>query len=223
VVFRKGNVVGVINGISDFSTEFEYMPDVVEALERRVTGGTTVAIGVAPTAVSTATKEAQKQALAANYLGSQTEGGIEIEIIRVLFAPRSWLEDVGMHSIWQSQIDGDTVGMIMMRVTNRGDEVVAIYAAHGHVVIGDEQIDTLDNGVQVEGFEDLNINAMQPGTSRVGGFWFGVHRSAWSEIGEFSYILPGPHDAGYRSVGGDFRFEFDLTGAGFEPPPEGYW
>jgi hypothetical protein len=171
----------------------------------------------------TATPEQQdKQAVAKNYVAVQDSGGVEIELVRVLFGDKAWLEeemDASFADCSSEFENVDTVGEFILRVTNNTDEVITIYPDQGDVVIEDVQTSLDEYWCALGNLEDISGD-LQPGVMRVGGFWFGVRRKQWDKIGEMIYLVDAPFDADWDDLGEDYRFEIDMSDAGFEPIPE---
>jgi hypothetical protein len=161
----------------------------------------------------------QGQAVAANYLGKQESGGIEIELVRVLFGDKEYVEEETGSDFGSDFEQVDTLGEFVLRITNSTDKAVTVYPDQGTVVIGDEQIDLDQWWHRIGNMEDVSGD-LQPGVTRVGGFWFGVRRSDWDEIGKVLFLIDAPFDQDYDDLGSGFRFEIDISGMGFQPFPD---
>lgn len=161
---------------------------------------------------------------AMNYAGKQEQGGMEIEIIRILFADKKYMEKKieGEFSSDCSELFNkvDTVGEIILRIKNNSNKMLYIDSwGQSIIIIGDEQINPIDYVCKIYSGEDT-YGEIYPGITRIGGFWFGVRRSTWEEINKVKYIIDAPRDEDYRDVGEDFKFEIDLSEKNFEPLPE---
>jgi len=161
-------------------------------------------------------------AKAMNYAGKQEQGGMEIEIIRILFADKKYTEKEtgGKFSDCSQLFDGvNTLGEIMLRVTNNSNKILTIYPWQGIILIGNEQINPIEYHCQIYNMEYTD-GEIYPGITRIGGFWFGIRRSTWDEINKVKYIIDAPSDEDYTDVGEDFQFEINLSEKNFEPMPE---
>jgi hypothetical protein len=204
-------------------TEIAEVPVTVEVeVEVEVTVVTTPT----PRPTSTPTPEparGDELAFAANYVATQTQGGLEIQLVRVLCMDSSHFRDVlDISNTEFSEDYGDVPTMceFILEVSNTADSQRTIYPDQGTVIIGDEQIELKPFDMwSIEGLEDVSGD-LYPGVRRVGGFWFGINRSTWDQITSITYVIDSPVDEDWDRQGEDFRFEIDTAGWGFEPYPE---
>jgi len=61
------------------------------------------------------------------------------------------------------------------------------------------------------------------GITRIGGFWFGVRRSNFDEVGTIKYIISAPVDDDWDRQGDEFNFEISTDGWDFETIPDDLW
>lgn len=174
-----------------------------------------------PSAVPTASVSGQEE-FAANYVATQEQGGVVIELSRVLCMSRQRMIQE-FEEITDETFERDLGGAVtscefILTVENTADSVRNVYPDQGDVVIGNEQIDLLAQSIQITDLEAVS-GELQPGVVRIGGFWFGVKRSKVDEIDQMTYIVDPPSDADYNRRGSEFRFEFGTEGWGFEPWP----
>jgi len=161
-------------------------------------------------------------AKAMNYAGKQEESGMEIEIIRILFGDKKYIEKKIGEKFSDCSIlfdEVNTVGEILLRVTNNSNKILNIRPDKGIIIIGNEQINPEDYYCEIYTMEDIS-GQLYPGIMRIGGFWFGVRRSTWDEVIKVKYIIDALYDEDYADVGEDFQFEINLSEKSFEPMPE---
>jgi hypothetical protein len=173
-----------------------------------------------PTAVPTVVPTpAAEQAIAANFVVSQTQSGVSINLLRVLCGSYDALaKKVGLAD--DSDFDGmETVCEFILEVRNSTDKNILIYPDQGQVVIGDEQVEPLDFHGGLQNLEDISGEFL-PGVRRIGGFWFGLRRISWDTITKITYTVGSAFDKGFQDLGEDFYFEIGTTGWKFEPIPD---
>jgi hypothetical protein len=182
-------------------------------------------VTVAPTPTATSAVSVDEK-FAANYVATQEQGGVRIELTRVLCMSREAFQEERDISDEQWEEEGkpwfgDPKSMceFVLTVKNDSGGVRNIYPDQADVIIGNEQIDLLSASLPIPSWEDVS-GELQPGVVRIGGFWFSVKRAEVSEIDQVTYIIDPPSDADYSSHGSEFRFEFSTEGWGFEPLPE---
>jgi hypothetical protein len=162
-------------------------------------------------------------AIAANYVETQVQGGLEIQLVRVLCMDSEYFRNLQDMSVAEySETYGDTPTMceFVLEINNTADGQRTIYPDQGTVIIGDEQVELNPFDIEgIKGLEDVSGD-LYPGVRRVGGFWFGINRSTWDQITNITYVIDAPVDEDWNRQGEDFRFEIDTTGWGFEPFPE---
>lgn len=202
----------------------EVTREVTKIVEKVVTEEVEVTrvVTAEPTSKPTAAVPANEK-FAANYVATQEQGGVIIELSRVLcISTRRALQEFGIsEEVAARQLGADAVTAceFILTVENTANSVRIIYADQGDVVIGNEQIDLAARSVGIKDREAVS-GKLQPGVVRIGGLWFGVKRSEVDEIDQMTYIVDPPLDADYSRRGGEFRFEFSTEGWGFEPLPE---
>lgn len=190
-----------------------------------VTQEVPVTVIVVPTARATTaptpapTSEAVPE-IAANYVVSQTQGGVTISIVRVVCGDRDYLAPkVGLDK--SSEFDNvKTACEFILEVKNASGHTIHIYPDQGQVVIGDEQIEPLtDYHGSITSMEDIS-GEIKDGVRRVGGFWFGVRRTAWNEIARIGFYVGAAVDESFKRLGDDFSFEISTEGWGLAPLPD---
>lgn len=200
----------------------EVTQEVTRMVEQEVTREVEVTRLVTAEPSATPTARASSVEFAANYVATQEQGGVEIELVRVLCMARAAYQeefDVPDDELESWLGDPKTVCEFILKVQNKADGARNIYPDQGDVIIGDEQIDILGQSAPISNLEDIS-GEMQPGIMRIGGFWFGVRRSEVDEIDRMTYIIDAPSDEDYSTRGSQFRFEFSTEEWGFEPLPE---
>lgn len=173
-----------------------------------------------PTAVPTVAPTAEANpAIAANYVISQTQGGVSIRLLRVVcgdrdaLAPKVGLEDSEYFD------DMETACEFLLEVRNDAGKTISVYPDQGQVVIGDEQVEPLDFHGGIRSMEDISGDFL-PGVRRIGGFWFGLRRVVWSDITKIVYTVNAPVDEDWDHLGADYYFEIDTTGWTYVPIPD---
>ena len=164
-------------------------------------------------------------AIAANYLGMQDQGGVELEMVRVLCKDiEKFRSDHLASGVSESDMEefssSVTACEFILRITNNTEGAVTLYPNQGQVLINGEQIEPWGFfGTVGDPFEDTS-GEIHAGVTRIGGFWFGVRRSAFDEVGTIKYIVSAPVDDDWDSLGEDFTFEISTDGWEFETIPD---
>lgn len=155
--------------------------------------------------------------IASNYVTTQEQAGVEVELVRVLCIDGDLARDEV--KLTDSQYDGmKSACEFILRVTNHSNKVINIFPQEGVVIINGEQINLSDYQSAIANLEEVN-GTIYPNVTRVGGFWYAVRRSNWTEIDSMIYIIEGPTDDNSRSLGDKYHFEMNLSRWGFEPLP----
>lgn len=143
------------------------------------------------------------------------KNGIEIEIIRIGFFDKSFIEEEQGEKFSEEFDTVETVGEIIVGITNNSEQMISIYPGRGPVIVGDKQINPLDD-YYLRILEDITED-IYPGVKRIGGFWFGVNRTSWDKITEMTYVIDSIYDKEGFGMDLEFSFDVDFTGKGFEP------
>jgi hypothetical protein len=161
---------------------------------------------------------------ALNYLGTYESGGLEVEVIRILFGhkdelPQSfdWDEVKEFEAV-------DVLGMLILRLTNTTEVTMKVYPDQGSMVLvgsdTTEQVEFLDYWVgALGGLDDLGGDIFS-GVTKIGGFYFGVRQLDTAEIISARLIFDAPTNSDYDDLGADFDIALDLSVHEFQPYPE---
>lgn len=157
--------------------------------------------------------------IALNYVAEVENGGLTIQIARVLVGTVETIKIEGGSAFdFLDEFEADVVGEFIFIVTNNSDKTVEIYPQWGTVQVNSEQIELSDDG---SGFGDEINGEIFPGVTKIGGFWFGIKRSEVPEIVEMTLRFNSPRDADdFRELGDDFEIVIDLSTRIFEPLPD---
>lgn len=170
-----------------------------------------------PLPTSTPTTAAATNKFAWNYIASQESGGITLEIARVLIAEKLAL---GSDFDKRNRFDGvPIIGEIIFKITNTSDKTISIYPDQGTVIVLTEQID-LREWMLFGTFGDDIGGDIYPGITKIGGIYFGVKRATLAEINGITIIVTAPHDENFNTLGGEFKFELDLSQRKNDPIPD---
>lgn len=157
---------------------------------------------------------------AMNYADKQEKKDIEIEIIRIVFFDKSFIEDELGEKFPEEFDTVETVGEIIVGIANNSEQMISIYPDRGPVIVGDEQINPYDDYYfRILNLEDITGD-IYPGVKRIGGFWFGVNRTNWDKIAKVTYVINRIYDKEGHGMDLEFSFDVDFTGKGFELLPE---
>lgn len=151
-----------------------------------------------------------------NYVASQENGGLLIEIARIVVADKATMGNK-FDSI-SDYDDKPVVVELVFRITNNTDKVISIYPDQGTVIVGSEQI-SLTEYLFHSSFGDIGGD-IYPGVTKIGGIWFGVKRTPIDEILKITIAFSGPTDADFNTLGSDLTFEIDLSNRQDQPLPD---
>jgi hypothetical protein len=155
-----------------------------------------------------------------NFLAAQEQGGIRLEIARVVIARKRVLDDIELERVEEFN-DVEVAGELIFRVTNLSDQKLTVRPFQGTVVVNGEQIDLSQWYAAGTSFGREANGEIFPGATAIGGLWFGIKRSDVPQINKIAIGVDSPHNEEYRDVGEDFYFEIDLSNHEYqEHPPE---
>lgn len=173
------------------------------------------------------------QRISSNYLGIQSQGDVEIEVLRIMCQPTE------LHSIqggvpisWYPVVFGDasTLCLLTLRITNNADAVRQLYpddgipdqpnSAGGRVFFEFEDGETREATaiVTATGFEFYR-GIIEPNTQYITANWIGAD-AAVTEIVTISYEVDPPLNEDGVSSGERYLFSFDVTNWEYSPLPE---
>ncbi|MBN1485307.1 MAG: hypothetical protein JXA37_11360 [Chloroflexia bacterium] len=164
-------------------------------------------------------EERKEQGIAANYVMTQEQGGIEITLVRVLCGDAAYWKETNPALDSDQFANSITVCEFVLEVVNNSDIVLTVYPDQGEVIIGDEQVEPWDFFASIDSLEDISDD-YQPGVKRVGGFWLGLRRTKWDEITQIIYTVGSPIDEEWDRHGEDWYFKISTEGWGFEAVPD---
>lgn len=172
-----------------------------------------------PTATTVPTltpTEIPSQGIAKNYLASDEDAGIVVEVVRIEIAPKA-----SIHFDFSDEIfdDKPIVVGFTFRIINNNDMVISSRLHHGIASVNGEQIDLYDYWLESEFGDDIS-GVVLPGSYVIGGYWTGIKRSSWEEVNKivisFDYFI----DSDYNRVTKDFLFTIDVIDWAYEPLPD---
>jgi hypothetical protein len=157
-----------------------------------------------------------------NNLAYQESGGIIIEVANVLVAEKDFgfqLMGEDFNTITKFQ-DKLAVGRIILKVTNKTDQVLKVYPDQGYIIIKNEQIELFDYALAGAGFGEDIGGEIFPGVTQIGGLWFGIKRTPYDQINQIIVAIDAPWDDSYNFLGEDFYFALDLSDHVYEELPD---
>lgn len=155
---------------------------------------------------------------ALNNLTEVENGGLTVKIERVLIANKADLPNPSQFD--DSLFASDTVGEIILSVTNNTQETIRVYPDQGSIQVNSEQIELLDYIFADGDFGDDLGGEIFAGVTKVGGFWFSIARSTPPEITQIIFRFDGPFSDDLDRLGSDFEIVIDLTNHIFQPLPD---
>jgi len=173
---------------------------------------------VAPTPTVSPTPPVDEFAL--NYLAKEEQGGVAVEVVRVLVANKQLLIDKGLNFDHPLYEPAELVGEIIISMTNKTDRTLTARPWSGSVQINSEQID-LGEPYFASGFgDDLHQN-IHPGATRIGGVWFPIKRNTMDDVTAMIFRFEAVSDTNtFEDVTGRFEIQIDVSRRVFEPLPE---
>lgn len=205
-----------VTRLVDNPTEVTRIVEVTREVEVEVPVEVTrlVEVVVAPSATPTlASPEdvSPDMAFSANYLGELEQDGIKVELGRVLFMQRdAFKPDLDFDDT--DRVDGhEYLGEVIWRITNNTDKSIQWSHDDIDVRISGRQIDLYD--WLFYSFGETPTDPIFPGSTIIGGVWFGMGNTMPEEITEVSLLMGAPNDSDtYRDVSGNFVITADLSG-----------
>lgn len=157
---------------------------------------------------------------ALNFLGTQDNGALRIEIGRVLIASKErMLADEPSLATVAQLAAVDTIGMIVFKTTNISNQTLNLPLNDTKIVVNGEQINLYDWWREGTGFDDDIFGEIVSGGTLIGGLYFGIRRAAPAEITTMKVVIPPTKNLDFRETGGELTYEVDLSRHVFEPYP----
>lgn len=151
-----------------------------------------------------------------NYPQAIDVGGLVVQVGRVLLAPEgTFKEDFFKAPYFQ---DKPVVGELIFVVQNKSGQTWSVYPGQALVAIGGEQVDLFEAGLNGRIGESVDGEILA-GITKIGGFWFGLHRTPLDQIKSMSIIISGPFDVN-NNQGAEYHFNLDLSDRKSEPMPD---
>lgn len=136
---------------------------------------------------------------AENYLATVEQDGITVELARVLIGNKETLAGFGIDITEFDLVANDTyMGEVVWRITNNTDEAIRWQYDDIDARVNGRQIDLYDWLFQIY-FGEQPTDEIYPGSTIVGGVWFGLGETAPDDIETVSLILG-------RAINADFDY-----------------
>jgi hypothetical protein len=175
---------------------------------------------IQPTVTPTPIEYDPSVAFSLNYLGTMEQDGIKVELARVVFAQRDALKPDISFDDNPLFNNANYVGEIIWRISNNTPQRIQWSYDDINVRVNDRQI-KLHNYL-INGFGELPTNPIFPGSTIIGGVWFGIDNIKPNEITGVSLLLGSPTNSDtYKSISRYFILSADLSGDHkWNPSPE---
>jgi len=154
-----------------------------------------------------------------NYLATQDIGGIEITIGRVVIGERIYIPlDFSNIPILN---DRPVLVEIIFIIENKTTNTASVYPDQGTTRIGGEQTELQDYAISGGNLEGgVYSGDVLPGTKLIGGLWFGLDKTALTEINSMTVFIAAPLDQNFNTLGPDYIFNLDLSLKQFSELPQ---
>jgi hypothetical protein len=180
--------------------------------------------------------------IANNYLGSQTQGDVKVEILRLSCRSTDrWLAETGIPEPWFPVVFGKapTLCLIFLEITNTSNQKRVVYpesvknpaqaAIESDLLYVPRDmifiVDTSNNMKQplmVSGAGEFDSygGEILPNTSYITGYYFSVPEISWNTMSKLIYTIDPPLDANGDPVGEKFLFEVKISSWEYAPLPD---
>lgn len=171
--------------------------------------------------------------IAKNYLGAQSSGGVEIEILRLMCQPievHAAESGMSIRSFVIVFSDTRTTCLMVLGISNNADAVREVYPDDG--IPGEVDPSEGEAWFETTSGEIVNSSSfasapkvefkrgdISPDTQLIAAYWVETHIE-WDRITKLSYTAGAPLDENQNSVGDGYQFEIDLTGWDYAPLPD---
>jgi hypothetical protein len=146
-----------------------------------------------------------------NYAGELEQDGIKVEVARVLFAQRDAIAGPGAFDN-NSNLDGqEYIGEIIWRITNNTQKGISWSWSDIAVRVNGRQI-KLESYLSGGYFGETPTDEIFPGSTIIGGVYFGIGSTQPNDITSFDLLMGSPHDSEYNDLSSNFIITVDLTG-----------
>ena len=171
--------------------------------------------------------------IAKNYLGAQSSGGVEIEILHLMCQPiEVHTAESGMSIRSFVIVFGETRTMCLMvlRISNNASAVRKVYPDDGIPGEADPSegrawFETI-NGEIVNSSSfasapkvEFKRGDISPDTQLIAAYWVETHIE-WDQITKLFYTAGAPLDENQTPVGDEYQFEIEVSGWEYAPLPE---
>lgn len=170
-----------------------------------------------PEPTSTPT-ELPGQGIAKNYVVSEEDGGVLVEVARIVVAPKSAFDQ----DLFDDEIydDKSTIVEFTFRFVNSTNEVIKFGYSSLTASVNGEQVVFSDYSWSGDFGDELD-NDILPGSYLIGGMRTGIKRSSWDEVTQIVILVEGAYNSStYDDVTKDFLFTIDVSGWTYEPLPD---
>jgi len=149
------------------------------------------------------------QGVAKNYVVSEEDGGVLVEVARIVIAPKSEFDQ----DLFDDEIydDKSTIVEFTFRLVNNTTEVIRFGYSFLTASVNGEQV--LFNDYWHDGeFGDELDGDLLPGSYVIGGFRTGIKRSSWDEVTQIVILVEGAYNSStYDDVTKDFLFTINVS------------
>jgi len=162
---------------------------------------------------------------AKNYVQTISSGGVTVEIERVLFGEKNYLENRWGIDYDVTPVMQDKIALVefMFRITNSNNFPVQLFKDDFIAVFSSEQVNFSDYHWYPNdtwgGPDDFDHEIM-PGATVADGVWVGLINTSWNGFNSISLKIPHFFNADtYYTVVPAKYISIDVTNWGFEPLP----
>ena len=160
------------------------------------------------------------QIIAKNFLASQNNGGVIVDIVRLVLGNRDAMEEYsGINFAQYPNFDNSNVIVeTTFRVTNTTENKIMVdVIVDGTQVVNGEQVNFMDFFLSTFGFFNMGIE-IQPKSTVIGGIWTSLESTPFDEINKVTIGVGGPVELPkLTSLGGDYNFEIEVENWTYEP------
>jgi len=158
------------------------------------------------------------QGVAKNYVVSEEDGGVLVEVARIVIAPKSAFDQ----DLFDDEIydDKSTIVEFTFRLVNSTNEVIKFGYSSLTASVNGEQIVFSDYSWRGEFGDELD-NDILPGSYLIGGMRTGIKRSSWDEVTQMVILVEAAYNSStYKDVTKDFLFTIEVSDWTYEPLPD---
>lgn len=153
---------------------------------------------------------------ALNYGGELEQDNIKVEVARVLFGQKAAIEAAigkpGAFDAYTAMNGQEYIGEVIWRITNNTQGSISWSWSDISARVNGRQI-KLENYMVGGVFGETPTDEIFPGSTIIGGVYFGIGNTKPNNITSFDLLMGSPHDpATYHDVSSKFIITVDLSG-----------